>query len=185
MTTETTVRPTGRPLKLNPKVIRTLMTYVANGNYYQTAAYAAGVSVDSLDSWLKQGAEDYKTGRKGLFFGLFVAMKRAEAKSEAERVSRIRQAGIGGQVSRRVTRTKRDGTEETEETFQLPQWLADITFLERRHRERWGRPAPIQVNVDQSKTVQISHVEVMLSEAGHNPVIEGESRELLEGEDNV
>lgn len=182
MTTEILPKPVGRPLKLTPKVIKTLMTYVAKGNYYQTAAYAAGISTDSLNLWLKQGTEDYKAGRTGLYFGLFVALKRAEAKAEAARVARIEQAGIGGQVSRRVTRLKKDGTEETEETFQLPQWLADITFLERRHRERWGRPAPIQVNVDQSKTVQISHVEVILNEAGQAPAIEGESRELLEGE---
>ena len=180
MTTEIMTRPTGRPLKLTPKVIKTLMGFIARGNYFSTAAYAAGISDETLVNWLKQGAEDYKNNRKGLFFGLFVALKRAEAKAETARVARIEQAGIGGQVSRRVTRTKRDGTEETEETFQLPQWLADITFLERRHPDRWGRKDRTRIDINETKEITITHVDYNLAQTVPGQVIDGQVTELGE-----
>ena len=170
------IKGKGRQTKLTPEMIEKLTTFVAEGNYYQTACYAVGIDESTFYKWLEHGRQDYESGTESLSVELIKAIKRAEAIAEAERVTRIRQAGIGGQVSRRVTRTKRDGTEETEETFQLPQWLADITFLERRHPDRWGRKDRTRVDINETKEITITHVEYRLP----SQVIEGESRELID-----
>ena len=51
----------------------------------------------------------------------------------------IRQAMLGGQVLERVTRTKRDGTEEVVEKFARADWTAAAWHAERKHAERWGK----------------------------------------------
>jgi transposase-like protein len=164
---------------LTPELIKKLTDYVAQGNYYSTAFYAVDIDDSTFYKWMEQGRQDYEKGVEGLYLDLISEVKRAEAEAEVERVARIRQAGIGGQVSRRVTRLKKDGTEETEETFQLPQWLADITFLERRHPDRWGRRDRTRIDINETREITITHVEYNLAEPGQSLAIEGESRPSL------
>ena len=42
------------------------------------------------------------------------------------------------------------------------EWLPAITFLERRHPDRWGRKDRTRVDVTEIKTVVITHVEYHL-----------------------
>ena len=86
-------------------------------------------------------------------------------------------------MARKKTITKSDGSVIEEEQFAQPQWLADMTHLERRHPDRWGRKDRTRVDINERKSVTITHVEIVLNEGEGKPVIEGESRELLkEGE---
>jgi len=141
---------TGRPSKLTPERTAKLCQYVAEGNYITTACQAVGIHFQTLQNWLQRADEEAKNGG-GEYLDLLEALKNAEATAEAERVSRIRLAGIGGQVIKRITREKRDGTIETEESISPPQWLADMTHLERRHPDRWGRRDRTRVDINETK----------------------------------
>ena len=104
--------------KLNDDLISKLAGYVAEGNYYSTACYACGISERAFYEWLELADRDLSSGldeSSSLPMRLVQSLKNAEAEAEAERVARIRAAGQKGN------------------------WLADMTHLERRHPERWGR----------------------------------------------
>jgi len=134
---------TGRPTKLTPKLQETICSIIAQGNYLKTACEFVGIGKSTYLLWLERAEEEASNGG-GIYLDFMLAIKRAEAQAETERVARIKLAGIGGQVAKRITRIKKDGTEEIEESYQLPQWLADMTHLERRHPDHWGRKDRIQ-----------------------------------------
>ena len=154
-------RGPGQPTKLNEAVIEKLSGYIGKGNYLSTACQAVGISYDAYRSWLERAEDDQENGRETLYSQFIVAIKRAEGEAEASRVARIEAAGIGGGVSKRRVTTFKDGTNTIEETFNSPQWLADMTHLERRHPDRWGRKDRHQVEINESKNITITHVEVV------------------------
>ncbi len=183
MTTQTkllTEGKPGRPTKLTPQLQEKICKYIANGNYLSVACQAVGIDESTLFSWKKQGLVEATNGG-GMYLEFLNATKEAEALHEAKIAERLLAAAMPGE-RKKVTKTGPDGV-SVEVTETAGDWLAAATYLERRHRERWGRPAPIQVNIDQSKTVQITHVEYRLPSHTPGPVIEGESRELPEGEE--
>ena len=97
-------------------------------------------------------------------------------------VARVRAAANPG-VKKKVIKTDSKGnvTEEIHETG--GDWLAAATHLERRHPDRWGRKDRTRVDINEKKSITITHVEVVLNQGNDQPqVIEGESRELREGE---
>jgi len=160
MTAEIKVK-TGRPSKLTPQLQEKICDYIAKGNYLNTACQATGITDSTLFNWLKRAEEEAKNGG-GMYFDLMVAIKKAEAQAEAALASMIKETAL-----------------------QKKDWLSAMTFLERRHPDRWGRRDRTRVDINETKTIQITHVEVVLNEAGRQPVIEAESRELLEGERDV
>ena len=103
---------TGRPSDIGSlTTVQQFLEAVGDGNYIETAAKLAGISKACLYNWITRG----KTGEEP--FAAFVdALEKAEARSEAQAVANVRQAG------------------------KLPQfWAAEMTYLERRHPEKWGR----------------------------------------------
>ncbi len=98
--------------------------------------------------------------------------------SEARRVERIEAAGVGGGLIRKKVITQKDGTIIEDEQYAQPQWLADITHLERRHPDRWGRKDRTKIDITETKKVIITHVEVVMSDAGQGEIIEGEARAI-------
>ena len=167
----------GRPTLLTSELTEQIAGLVGKGNYLITSCDIVGISKQSFLNWLERGEQE----SIGIYFDFMCAIKKAEAEAEARRVERIEQAGIGGMVTKRITKTTKSGT-ETEETYSQPQWLADMTHLERRHPDRWGRKDRTRVDINEKKSITITHVEVVLNQGEGQQVIEGESRELKEGE---
>ena len=167
MTTETEIKPTTTspvPRKLNDAMITALSDAVRKGNYQCVACSLCGISEGQFYEWLKLAVKDSEgglTSDNSVYMRLSESIKRAEADAESRLVEVVRESA---EVKR--------------------EWLPAITMLERRHRERWGRPAPIQVQVNETKEVHITHVEIAFSGASRpGEVVEGEARELLrEGE---
>lgn len=181
MTTD--IKPTRTYRKLSPELITRLAGYIRGGNYYETSCYICDIDKSTLYLWLKQAAIDIETDTVSLEVDLFNAIKRAEAEAEAERVARIAKAGEGGSVAKRITRTNKAGVTEVEETYQVAQWLADMTHLERRHPERWGRKDRTSITIDEHKQVTITHVEIIKPAYDRGQLIEGEHRKLLSEEE--
>lgn len=150
----------GRRTILTPELTERIASVVRAGNYLITACQVAGISKQSFLNWLAKGEDEAKNGR-GLFFDFLCAIKKAEAEAEAERVARITEAGIGGRLTKVKTRTYKDGSTEVEESFDVGQWLADMTALERRHPERWGRKDRSTLIVEETKQIIITTVEVV------------------------
>lgn len=82
-----------RKLKLTREVIDVVSALVAKGMTRGMAAKAAGVSLSSIKSWMRQA----KAGAKGLFADLVDAMRQAQAKFIETHLSRIDKASANGE----------------------------------------------------------------------------------------
>ena len=167
---------------ITQEIVDALTSLIAAGNYNNTAASIVGISEGTFYNWMEQGRKDEESGIESLYLQLLQSTKRAEAHAEAEMVARVRAAANPG-IKKKVIKTDSKGnvTEEIHETG--GDWLAAATHLERRHPERWGRKDRTRVDINERKSITITHVEVVLNQGGTAPpVIEGESRELKEGE---
>ncbi len=182
MTTETTTRALAKISKpiISIAICDALADLVAKGNYNITACQIVGITEPTFYAWWHKGEQDTEAGIETLYAYLFKRLKNAEAKSEAEMVERVKAAALPG-VKSKTTKISPDGTTiEIKETG--GDWLAAATHLERRHPDRWGRKDRTRVDINETKTVTITHVEYTLAGAPPGQVTEGEARELLEGE---
>ena len=163
------------------EIVNALASLIAAGNYNNTAASIVGISEATFYNWMEQGHKDEQDGIDSLYLHLVESTKRAEADAEAEMVARVRAAAMPG-VKKKVIKTDSKGnvTEEIHETG--GDWLAAATHLERRHPDRWGRKDRTRVDINEKKTIRIEFVETVLNQGNGPPVIEGESREIKDGE---
>jgi hypothetical protein len=132
----TSVVKLGRPSKLTPETIDRLIGALAAGNYKETAATYAGITISTLNKWLQIGASDIEVGRETEYSALFVAVRAAEAEAEVEAVTAIRLA-FGDD------------------------WKAAVAFLERRHTQRWGRTNRVELTGAEGGPVQLAQAEIV------------------------
>ena len=159
-TNQLTKRPI--PRKLNQGMIDAIALVISKGNYPTVACQLAGIDWHTLQKWIKLGSQELtedNPNSESIYLRLVTALKRAEAQAEAELVNVVRESAM----------VKKE-------------WLPAMTFLERRHPDRWGRKDRTRVDITEKKTITITHVEVVLNQGEGQQVIEGESRELKEGE---
>jgi hypothetical protein len=135
---EVGIKGRGAPLKLNDTMIDALAELVAAGNYLVTAAQVCKIDYTSLNRWLNIAQDDLNAGNETVFTKLYYALKAAEARAEADFVAVVKEAA---QVKR--------------------EWLPAMTFLERRHPERWGRRDRLQVDQHTTQEIVVSQVEVV------------------------
>lgn len=108
--------------KFGPQAVVILLTALRDGLHYEPACRLAGVSYEAFRVWCRRGEDEAEDGPYATFA---CAVKLAEAEAEAESVRYVRAA-------------------QRDPRF----WAAGMTFLERRHPDRWKRQdGPIQVNV--------------------------------------
>lgn len=148
---------TGRPTKLTPERQAKIVDLVRKGNYFITACQATGIGKSTFLNWLERGELEQNNGG-GIYSDFLLAVKKAEADAEAELASMIRETAL----------EKRE-------------WLPGMTFLERRHPERWGRKDRSTIQIEEHKTITITTVEVV-KDYGQGRIIEGEAKEITEGE---
>jgi transposase len=100
----------GRPTKLTAQVQERIVGMIEAGSYAEPAARAAGISASTFYSWMERGELE----EDGIFREFRDAIKRAEAETEVRAVKVVASA--------------------------MPRsWQAAMTFLERKHPDRWGR----------------------------------------------
>jgi hypothetical protein len=139
---------TGRPSVIGDhETIKTFLTAVHDGNYIDTACELADISVETYRQWTKRADEGEQP-----FKALVAATKRASAIAEAMEVGKVRTAGKDPRF-----------------------WAASMTYLERRHPERWARRSDghdgpkvvVQIGV------RDSDVQVRIANVPSAPAIEG------------
>ncbi|MFA5377164.1 MAG: hypothetical protein WC455_15540 [Dehalococcoidia bacterium] len=137
-------------------MIQQLSRLLKAGNYLSTACATMDIDPASYNAWLERGARDEaegKTEAESVFIRFLHSVKRADAEAEAEIVAKVK-AKID---------TDRTG-------------ITGFTFLDRRWRARWGQTAT--VNINETKTVTVTHVEVCLPPGSHPAAIEGQVTEV-------
>jgi transposase len=110
--------PLGSTPLLTAGLIKVLTDAIRNGAYVETAAALCGISKQTFYRWLKQAEED---NAPNLIQKLSDAVKKSMAESEMRDLAVIDQAGQNGQ------------------------WQASAWRLERKHPEKWGRKALMQI----------------------------------------
>lgn len=144
----------GRPLKLDEELIKKLSGYIAKGSYAITACQCCGLAEKTFYDYINQGNRDIENNEETIFSQLVKSLKSAEAECEHALASMIKETALDKK-----------------------EWLPAMTFLERRHPERWGRRDRLQV--DENKQVQINVVVKHYQELPEPPeAIEGECREV-------
>lgn len=95
----------------DPDTVQTLLAALRDGNYRETACKVAGISKVTFYAALKRAETGDEAAQAFLN-----AVEKAEAEAENETVCNVRSAS------------------------KLPQfWAAGMTYLERKHPDRWGR----------------------------------------------
>lgn len=102
----------GRPAGIGePLIVQEFLTQIEAGNYPEIAAELAGISLNTYRNWMKRGEDGEPP-----FDTFLLAVKQASARAEAVEVGKVRKAGNDPRF-----------------------WAASMTYLERRHPDRWAR----------------------------------------------
>lgn len=117
---------TGRPTKLTPDLTEKLCTALRAFNHMDTAARLTGIHPSTVYRWLAEAEPDDAPEELREFRE---AVTRARAEAEVRIVAGVAKAALGGVLVRRVTRTLRDGTTETEEQYTAPDGRVGLEFL--------------------------------------------------------
>lgn len=127
----------GRKLSLTPEVVEKIARHVRTGNHWGVAAQLAGVKERTFWGWVKI-ARDHRRP-PAIFSQLLQALHEADAAAEAVHVQNL------------MACMRKD-------------WRASAWYLERKHRDRWGRVERVEqrnVNKDGDDVAPTAGVLVM------------------------
>ncbi|MFF4777669.1 transposase [Microtetraspora fusca] len=145
----------GRRTKLTADVHERIVAAVRAGATFEGAAGAAGIDESTLYRWLREAEASGAPAWKRQFRqDLYRARDEVEVRVVAGSVMK---AAIGGYVVKRVTRTRPDGTVETEEQIAPADGRVGLELLARRFHDRWGRRQPIEVSGPGGGPIQVEH----------------------------
>ncbi|MFI7415396.1 hypothetical protein ACIBU0_42850 [Streptomyces sp. NPDC049627] len=150
----------GRPRLLSDEVEARLVGASRTGVAVELAAEMAGVSRSSFLAWMARGRAEVEAREAGEdpnpdeeeYATLYEKVRTARATAAARAMMNIRRVADGGIVTKVTTRRFRDSVtgdivEETVEDRTSPDWRADAWYLERQHREHYGKDAIVAVEI--------------------------------------
>ncbi|MGX1268127.1 hypothetical protein [Streptomyces phaeoluteigriseus] len=151
----------GRPRLLSEEVEARLVAASRTGVAVELAAEMAGVSRSSFLGWMARGRAEVEAREAGEnpdpdeeeYAALYERVRTARATAAARAMMNIRRVADGGIVTKVTTRKFRDPetgeiVEETVEDRTAPDWRADAWYLERQHREHYGKDAILAVEIN-------------------------------------
>ncbi|MFF8789249.1 hypothetical protein [Streptomyces sp. NPDC015125] len=154
-----TPRP-GRPSLLSEEVEARLVAASRTGVAVELAAEMAGISRTSFLRWMARGRAETEAREGGEppskeeseYATLYEKVRTARATAAARAMANIRRTADGGIVTKVTTRRFRDSitgeiVEETVEDRTSPDWRADAWYLERQHREHYGKDAIVAIEI--------------------------------------
>ncbi|OEJ21011.1 hypothetical protein [Streptomyces subrutilus] len=150
----------GRPRLLSDEVEARLVAASRTGVAVELAAEMAGISRRTFLAWMARGraeaeardaGEDADQGEDE-YVALYEKVRTARATAATRAMANIRRVADGGIVTKVTTRKFRDPetgqiVEETTEDRTAPDWRADAWYLERQHREHYGKDATLAVEI--------------------------------------
>ena len=120
-----TQNTTGRRPKLTPSRYKRIVSALKTGNFVTVAAAYGGIGRTTFYRWMNRGQAE---GR-GRFYRFYKAVRRALAHAEVHAVGVIRRA-------------------------MATNWQAAMTWLERRHPQRWRRINRSEAGVDPRQLIR-------------------------------
>ena len=149
----------GRPCLLTSAVQAKIVEEIEAGNYFSTATELAGIGKRTSGDWKARGEKDAEAGLDTKFSRFLLAVKEAEAKSEAHAVEKIRSA--------------------------MPEnWQAAMAYLERKFPERWGRRDRLKVEFSEAveKEAAASVARMIVAFREDNPEVADAALEILKAQ---
>ncbi|WP_328491194.1 hypothetical protein [Streptomyces zaomyceticus] len=153
--------PAGRPRLLSEEVEQRLVGASRTGVAVELAAEMAGVSRSTFLAWMARGRAEVDAREAGEdpdpaedeYATLYEKVRSARATAAARAMMNIRRVADGGIVTKVTTRQFRDSVTgeivtETVEDRTPPDWRADAWYLERQHREHYGKDAIVAVEIN-------------------------------------
>lgn len=150
----------GRPRLLSEEVEARLVAASRTGVAVELAAEMAGISRTSFLRWMARGRTEAEAREAGEppeaeeseYAALYEKVRTARATAAARAMMNIRRVADGGIVTKVTTRKFRDSVtgeivEETVEDRTAPDWRADAWYLERQHREHYGKDAVVAIEI--------------------------------------
>ncbi|GAA5070319.1 hypothetical protein [Streptomyces similanensis] len=150
----------GRPRLLSEEIEARLVAASRTGVAVELAAELAGVSRSSFLAWMARGRAEAEAREAGEdpdpeldeYAALYEKVRTARATAAARAMANIRRVADGGIVTKVTTRRFRDSVtgdivEETVEDRTPPDWRADAWYLERQHRDHYGKDALVAVEI--------------------------------------
>ncbi|MFI5990310.1 hypothetical protein ACIBAC_00450 [Streptomyces sp. NPDC051362] len=151
----------GRPRLLSEEVEARLVAASRTGVAVELAAEMAGVSRSTFLAWMARGRAEVDAREEGEkpdpdeeeYAALYEKVRTARATAAARAMMNIRRVADGGIVTKTTTRQYRDSVSgeivtETVEDRTAPDWRADAWYLERQHRDYYGKDAVIAVEIN-------------------------------------
>ena len=150
----------GRPRLLSEEVEARLVAASRTGVAVELAAEMAGISRTSFLRWMARGRAEAEAREAGEppeeeeseYAALYEKIRTARATAALRAMANIRRVADGGIVTKVTTRRFRDSVtgeivEETVEDRTSPDWRADAWYLERQHREHYGKDAVVAIEI--------------------------------------
>ena len=138
--------------KINKEKIDVIVNHIRTGNYISTACRAVGIHDNTYTNWINKAESlldkpaSLLTEEEKLYCAFYEQVKTAESEAESKAVQCVRDA--------------------------MPKnWLAAMTWLERKFPDKWARREALDINVTHAMKFQKTLVEAL-----QRPLlVEGES----------
>ncbi|MEV0444602.1 hypothetical protein AB0I84_04275 [Streptomyces spectabilis] len=150
----------GRPTLLSEEVEGRIIAASRTGIAVELAAEAAGISSATYHRWMARGRAEVAAREDGQtpdrdedpYVELFEKVRTARAMAGARAMANIRRVADGGIITKVTTRKFRDPetgqiVEEVTEDRTAPDWRADAWYLERQHRNHYGKDAALAIDI--------------------------------------
>jgi hypothetical protein len=150
----------GRPALLNDETHKKLIEATKMGSPMSVAAAYVGISERTFHRWMERGYDALALEDEDQpvppddqpYLKLFKEVSQARSQAAVMHVSLIQRAAQGGVVTEETTKKYRDpdtGTVVEEKTVKrsAPDWRAGAWYLERQHRQHFGRDKDVQVEL--------------------------------------
>ena len=114
----------GRPSRLNAEMQEKIVSAIRAGNYAKVAAAYAGINVGTFYEWMQKG----RTQKTGKYAEFHDAVKLAESQAEVRAVAMVQKSMDNN-------------------------WATAMTYLERKHPDRWGRRDRLSVEIENKQSL--------------------------------
>ncbi|MFG2141809.1 hypothetical protein [Streptomyces sp. NPDC048650] len=157
----------GRPTLLSEEVEARILAASRTGIAVELAAEAAGISSATYHRWMARGRAEVALRDDGQepdhdedpYVALFERVRTARAMAAARAMANVRRVADGGITTKITTRKFRDPetgqiVEEVTEDRTAPDWRADAWYLERQHRNHYGKDAALAIEITGLSSVE-------------------------------
>ncbi|WP_431977626.1 hypothetical protein [Micromonospora haikouensis] len=161
--TRKNTRPPGRPSKLTEETVTRLLAAIKAGATVRNAALYAGIGESTFHEWMAQAREE---SPRPEFLEFAEQIERARAELQVDVLNSVMETIRGGFVTKRVTRTGRDGEPEHEEQFAPPDGRLGLDLLSRIWPQDFAKRSAMEVSGPEGGPIELATAQRVQALAG-------------------